>query len=202
MSEDVDAGRCAQLGLVNWVVPDAELFDVAFGLAAKFAAGPRRTLGLIKENLDDAMRLDFLEALDAEARRMVEHGGSPEAREAIRAFVESRAADFEAVRRTSPPQSSVDWMPFFRQQTEFTQRRHEFYVVMVVAAQFHQDESLSSLSDLHCSGAGGDTPAIWRRPRPGPAKRRPAPNLHRAVLRRGPAVPRSSRTRVRLGAGA
>jgi enoyl-CoA hydratase/carnithine racemase len=101
LSDDVDARRCEQLGQVNRVVPDEDLFAVAFALAAKLAGGPRRTLALIKDNLDDAQRLDFLAALDAEARRMVEHGGSAETREAIRAFVERRPADFEGVRRKS-----------------------------------------------------------------------------------------------------
>jgi enoyl-CoA hydratase/carnithine racemase len=101
LSEDVDARRCEQLGLVNRVAPDEDLFAVAFALAAKLAAGPRQTLALIKDNLDDVQRLDFLAALDAEARRMVEHGGSAETQEAIRAFVERRPADFEAVRRKS-----------------------------------------------------------------------------------------------------
>lgn len=101
LSEDVDARRCEQLGLVSRVVPAEDLFATAFDLAAKLAAGPRQALGLIKDNLDDALRLDFLEALDAEAARVVEHGDSAETHEAIRAFVERRAADFEAVRRAA-----------------------------------------------------------------------------------------------------
>jgi enoyl-CoA hydratase/carnithine racemase len=100
LSEDVDAQRCEQLGLVNRVVPDEDLFETAFKLAARLAAGPRQTLGLIKDNLDDALRLDFLGSLDAEASRMVGHIGSAESQEAIRAFVERRPADFEAVRRS------------------------------------------------------------------------------------------------------
>jgi enoyl-CoA hydratase/carnithine racemase len=99
LSEDVDAGRCDLLGLVNRVVPDEDLFETAFTLAARLAAGPRETFALIKDNLDDAVNLDFLTALDAEAGRMVAHGGSAETREAIRAFVERRPADFESVRR-------------------------------------------------------------------------------------------------------
>jgi len=114
LSEDVSARRCDELGLVNQVVPDEDLFEVAFNLAAKLAAGPRQTLAIIKDNLDDALRLDFLAALDAEATRMVEHGGSVETREAIRAFVERRPADFESVPRaliagpTRRPAHSLD----------------------------------------------------------------------------------------------
>lgn len=99
LSDNVDAERCERLGLVNQVVSDEDLLVTAFELAAKLAAGPRRTLGLIKDNLDDALKLDFLESLGAEAMRMVGHGGSAETREAIRAFVERRPADFAALRR-------------------------------------------------------------------------------------------------------
>lgn len=102
LSDNVDSRRCEQLGLVNQVVPDDALFTTAFDLAVKLAAGPRQTLGLIKDNLDDAFGLDFLSALDAEASRMVRHGGSAETREAIQAFVARRPADFEAVRRGTP----------------------------------------------------------------------------------------------------
>jgi 2-(1,2-epoxy-1,2-dihydrophenyl)acetyl-CoA isomerase len=98
LSEDVPAERCQQLGLVNRVVPDDELASAAFELAARLAAGPRQAIGLIKDNLDDAMRLDFLGSLDGEAARMVAHSGSAETREAIRAFVERRRPDFKGVR--------------------------------------------------------------------------------------------------------
>jgi len=110
LSEDVAADRCLQLGLVNRVVPDDQLFSVAFELAAKLAAGPRQAIGLIKDNLDDATRLDFLGSLDGEAARMVAQSGSGETREAIRAFLERRQPDFRGVRRNgeaSPPKGSL-----------------------------------------------------------------------------------------------
>jgi enoyl-CoA hydratase/carnithine racemase len=99
LSEDIDARRCEALGLVNRVVPDEALFETALQFAAKLAAGPRETLGLIKDNLDDAMRMDFLESLDAEARRMIGHAGSAETQEAIRAFLDRRPAVFSRLRR-------------------------------------------------------------------------------------------------------
>lgn len=110
LSEDVTAERCHQLGLVNRVVPDPELFNAGFELAAKLAAGPREAIGLIKDNLDDATRLDFLGALDGEAARMVAHSGSAESREAIRAFLDRRRPDFKALRGqapASPPKRSL-----------------------------------------------------------------------------------------------
>lgn len=110
LSEDVPAERCQQLGLVNRVVPDDELFGVAFELAARLAAGPRQAIGLIKDNLDDAARLPFLAALDGEAERMVGQSGSAETREAIRAFLERRRPAFEGLRpagAASPPKRSL-----------------------------------------------------------------------------------------------
>ena len=83
LSEDVDAERCERLGLVNKVVDDEALFDSAFALAAKLAAGPRGALGLIKDNLDDALALGFLESMDREAERMVAASGSAEMRAAL-----------------------------------------------------------------------------------------------------------------------
>lgn len=71
LSEDVDAERCERIGLVNRVVDDELLLETAFGVAAKLAGGPRAALGLIKDNLDDALALDFLGSMDAEAERMI-----------------------------------------------------------------------------------------------------------------------------------
>jgi len=70
LSEDVTAEQCERIGLVNRVTDDEALFDTAFGIASRLAAGPRHTLGLMKDNLDDAQKLDFLTSLDREAERM------------------------------------------------------------------------------------------------------------------------------------
>ena len=60
LSERIDARRCETLGLVNRVVPDAELRDTAFALAKSLAEGPSIALARIKDNLDHAMTSDFL----------------------------------------------------------------------------------------------------------------------------------------------
>jgi enoyl-CoA hydratase/carnithine racemase len=39
-AEKVDAARCAKIGLVNRVVPDAKLQEEAFALARSMAEGP------------------------------------------------------------------------------------------------------------------------------------------------------------------
>jgi enoyl-CoA hydratase/carnithine racemase len=86
LSEDVDAERCERIGLVNQVTEEGELFDRAFAMAASLAARPRGALGLMKDNLDDALTLGFPKSMDREAARMVDHIKSDEARDAIRAM--------------------------------------------------------------------------------------------------------------------
>jgi enoyl-CoA hydratase/carnithine racemase len=87
LSERIDAARCGQLGLANLVVPEAALQERAFELAKQLAGGPRTALRLMKANLDDAIGLDLLSALDREAERMIEADDSPEHEAAVKAIV-------------------------------------------------------------------------------------------------------------------
>jgi enoyl-CoA hydratase/carnithine racemase len=93
-SERVDARRGEQIGLINRVVPDAELRATAFELAKTLAQGPSTALAAIKDNLDKAVTSDFLTSLDHEAENMVKAAGTAEHKEAVRAFVEKRAPKF------------------------------------------------------------------------------------------------------------
>ncbi|MFN0301499.1 MAG: enoyl-CoA hydratase [Burkholderiales bacterium] len=92
--ERIDAARCERIGLVNRVVPDARLHEEAFALARSLAEGPRAALAAIKDNLDEAARIDFDIALDHEAERMIRCAGTADHSEAVRAFVEKRKPKF------------------------------------------------------------------------------------------------------------
>jgi enoyl-CoA hydratase/carnithine racemase len=94
-SERVDAARAERIGLFNRVVPDASLRDEAFAFARSLAAGPRLALAAMKDNLDEALRIDFDAALVNEARRLVATSRSADHREAVRAFVEKRPPVFQ-----------------------------------------------------------------------------------------------------------
>ena len=93
-SERIDAYRCERIGLVNQVVPDADLQTAAQTMAKSFAEGPRTALRLMKENLDLAIQTDFLSALDHEASQLVASSRNPDHQEAVRAFVEKRPPKF------------------------------------------------------------------------------------------------------------
>jgi len=90
----VDANTAAQIDLVNEVVPDAELRDRAFAVARTLAEGPAEAIALMKDNLDQAMLVDFETSLDAEAARMIRSGQTADHKEAVRAFVEKRKPVF------------------------------------------------------------------------------------------------------------
>ena len=92
--ERVDAERCERIGLFNRVVPDAHLMESALTLAKSLADGPRLALAAMKDNLDEALRVDFATALEREAERMIRISLSADHREAVRAFTEKRAPIF------------------------------------------------------------------------------------------------------------
>ncbi|MEI9926205.1 MAG: enoyl-CoA hydratase-related protein [Bradyrhizobium sp.] len=94
-SEKVDAARCAAIGLVNRVVPDATLQDQAFALAKSMAEGPAIALRYMKDNLDEALSFDFATARDHEAERLIRTTMTSDHREAVQAFIEKRKAVFK-----------------------------------------------------------------------------------------------------------
>ena len=94
LSERIDARRCEALGLVNRVMPDAELREAAFALAKSLAEGPSIALARIKDNLDHAISCDFLDSMDQEAESMVRSARTTDHKEAVRAFIDKRKPAF------------------------------------------------------------------------------------------------------------
>ena len=103
LSERIDARRCEALGLVNRVVPDADLQNEAFALARTLANGPGNAYAAIKDNLDLALSADFLTSLDQEAEKMVVAAGTAQHAEAVRAFIEKRVPNY-----SRPPSASEE----------------------------------------------------------------------------------------------
>jgi len=91
----VGAEEARQIGLVNRVVPDAELREQTMRLASQIAAGPSIAYGYMKENLNLAQRARLQDVLDAEARSHRRTGHTSDHREAARAFLEKRPPVFE-----------------------------------------------------------------------------------------------------------
>jgi enoyl-CoA hydratase/carnithine racemase len=94
-AERADARRCLELGLVNRVVPDAELEKEALDWAKRLAAGPPVALRFMKDNLNRALGEPLEAVLDLEAERMVAGAQTEDYLEAVAAFAEKRAPIFK-----------------------------------------------------------------------------------------------------------
>lgn len=90
----VGAKEAEKLGLVNQVVPAAELDTVVGDFAEKLANGPTKALGLSKRVVNHVSRLDLNEALEYEAQNQDIAGKTQDHLEAVRAFLEKRQPKF------------------------------------------------------------------------------------------------------------
>lgn len=93
--EPLDANHALALGVVNRVVPDAELVEATMMLAQRLARGPGIALGLMKQNFNAAENGTLSELLDLEAARQIQTAGTEDHIEAARAFVEKRPPVFK-----------------------------------------------------------------------------------------------------------
>jgi 2-(1,2-epoxy-1,2-dihydrophenyl)acetyl-CoA isomerase len=92
--EVFDAAEAARIGLVNRVVPAADLERVARALAEKIAAGPPGVLGLAKHMVNRAATSDLAAALDLEAYSQGLAVASDDHQEGLAAFFEKRTPKF------------------------------------------------------------------------------------------------------------
>jgi 2-(1,2-epoxy-1,2-dihydrophenyl)acetyl-CoA isomerase len=90
----IDAAEAARIGLVNRVVPAAELATVTRALAERIAQGPPRVLAMAKHMVNRAAASGLGEALDVEAFSQAIAITGEEHREGLAAFFEKRAARF------------------------------------------------------------------------------------------------------------
>jgi 2-(1,2-epoxy-1,2-dihydrophenyl)acetyl-CoA isomerase len=88
------AAEAQAWGLVNWIVPDADLDRRAGELATELASGPSRALGLCKRLVIDGGSESFETHLEREATALVEAVGTHDADEGLRAFRERRSPRF------------------------------------------------------------------------------------------------------------
>ena len=95
LADIIDASEAERIGLVNRVVPDADLDAFVDDWAVRLAAGPPIALAMTKRMLDNAMNVTLEEALDDEGMAQTVNFGTSDTLEAMRAFVEKRPPRFE-----------------------------------------------------------------------------------------------------------
>ena len=96
--DTLGAAEALQCGLVSRVVPHAELLPEARRLAARIAANPGPTLRLTKRLLREGQQLGLDSLLDLSAAAQAIAHKTAEHREAVTAFIEKRAPNFERLR--------------------------------------------------------------------------------------------------------
>jgi enoyl-CoA hydratase/carnithine racemase len=94
LAERFTAARAAELGLVTRVVPDAELFSTASATAQKLAAKASGALRASKRLLKQASIAPLRQAIEAEMAEFTARVVSPDAKEALSAFLEKRPPNF------------------------------------------------------------------------------------------------------------
>ena len=94
LGDRFDAATAARLGIVNWVVPAADLAAETDKIARRLADGPTRALGNTKRLLNGAFETALGAQLEAEAVNFADCAATDDFAEGVTAFVEKRAAKF------------------------------------------------------------------------------------------------------------
>ncbi len=94
-SRRVSAAECERIGLVNRVVPDADLMEQAMAFARELAEGPPIAYRWMKDNLNRAQDGSLRRCLAEEAERQCWAAETEDFREGVRAFVERRPPRFQ-----------------------------------------------------------------------------------------------------------
>jgi len=93
-NRELSAREALDIGLVNHVVPDAELPSAAEALTSKLAAGATRAIGMSKRLLHYSWNETLETQMEQESQSIADIVRTLDAQEAIKAFVEKREPKF------------------------------------------------------------------------------------------------------------
>jgi 2-(1,2-epoxy-1,2-dihydrophenyl)acetyl-CoA isomerase len=95
LGEKIPAKTAFEWGLVNRLVPDAELMPAAKALALDLASGPTKTLGHIRRLAWASLDNSWAEQTQAEREAQKLVGRTEDFREGVQAFFQKRKAEFK-----------------------------------------------------------------------------------------------------------
>ncbi len=90
LADIIDAAEADRIGLVNRVVPEAELDATVDSIAARLAAGPPIALAMSKRLLNNSFDVTLEQALDDEGLAQTVTFTTEDVAEAMRAFIDKR----------------------------------------------------------------------------------------------------------------
>ena len=85
----VGAEEALAIGLVDKVVPDAEVYDAARALVAGYARGPALALRAAKQAIDDGLDVDLATGLEIERLNFAGLFATEDQRTGMRSFIEN-----------------------------------------------------------------------------------------------------------------
>lgn len=94
-ADKIPAETALAWGMINRVVPAAQLPEVAAAWAGSLAVGPTLAFGLTKRAMNHAWNTDLFDALEYEAHLQEIAGRSHDNKEGVMAFLEKRKAEFK-----------------------------------------------------------------------------------------------------------
>jgi len=95
LGDDIDARTAADYGMVNFVVPAAELDAETAKLARRLASGPTHAIGNLKELMNVSLDNQLEQQLQLEAEAFADNVATDDFREGVSAFVEKRKPVFK-----------------------------------------------------------------------------------------------------------
>jgi enoyl-CoA hydratase/carnithine racemase len=95
LADVISADDALEMGLVNRVVPSADLDSFVAGWAGRLAAGPPIALSMTKTMLNKSFEVSMDQALEDEARCQTVNFGTADLVEALKAFTDKREPHFE-----------------------------------------------------------------------------------------------------------
>lgn len=93
--DDLAAADAERIGLVNKVVPGAELAATTAEWAGRLAHGPTRTIGFAKRLLNHSLDTDRATMFEEEALYVEMVTGTEDSKEGVASFVERRPSEFK-----------------------------------------------------------------------------------------------------------
>ena len=85
----VGAEEALAIGLVDQVVPDAEVYDAALALVKRYASGPALALRAAKQAIDDGLDVDLATGLEIERLNFAGLFATEDQRTGMRSFIEN-----------------------------------------------------------------------------------------------------------------